>query len=192
MKRLVTLLLAVVMTFTCVACGGAGNGEIKDATDLLNKSWTQYKKSVSEDFQFPVGGGNPETIEMDKAAKFDTTLEYAEETLNVSFCISSDAIAMTDDISTLMNMMMANNFTAAAYHVADAANVETVVADIKETTANNQWMCGMPDKLIIVTVNGEYVVSAFGNGEAIDYFKAAITEVCGDAAVVAVEENITE
>ena len=70
--------------------------------------------------------------------------------------------------------------------------VESVVAGIKEATQNNMWMCGMPDKFIIVTVNGDYVVSAFGNGEVIDYFKAAITEVNGDAAVVSVEENIAE
>ena len=112
-----------------------------------------------------------------------------EEVLVYSYCIPEAAIDMTDDIATMMNMMMANNFTSAAYHVADAANVETVVNSIKDATLNNQWMCGFPEKLIVVTIDN-YIVSAFGNGMVIDAFKTAITTVYGDAAVVSVEENL--
>jgi hypothetical protein len=55
---------------------------------------------------------------------------------------------------------------------------------------NNQWMCGFPEKMIIVTVGDEYVVSAFGNGMVIDAFETAITTVYGDAAVVSEKENL--
>ena len=203
MKKLTALLLAAAMVFTCVACGNSGNGgnegnggaEIKDATEILTKTWEEYNNTVSDDFKFSVGGGNIENFElivMDNAGKCDTSLEGAKDALSVSFCIPMDAIDMTDDAANMMNMMMANNFSAAAYHVADKANVETVIAGIKDATLNNQWMCGFPEKLILVTVNGDYVVSAFGNGQVIDAFKTAITTVYGDAAVVSVEENLAE
>ena len=203
MKKLTALLLAVAMVFTCVACGNSGNGgnegnggaEIKDATEILTKTWEEYNNTVSDDFKFAVGGGNIENFElivMDNAGKCDTSLEGAKDALSVSFCIPMDAIDMTDDAANMMNMMMANNFSAAAYHVADKANVEKVVAGIKDATLNNQWMCGFPEKLIVVTVNGDYVVSAFGNGQVIDAFKTALTTVYGDAAVVSVEENLAE
>ena len=203
MKKLTALLLAVAMVFTCVACGNSGNGgnegnggaEIKDATEILTKTWEEYNNTVSDDFKFSVGGGNIENFElivMDNAGKCDTSLEGAKDALSVSFCIPMDAIDMTDDAANMMNMMMANNFSAAAYHVADKANVEKVVAGIKDATLNNQWMCGFPEKLIVVTVNGDYVVSAFGNGQVIDAFKTALTTVYGDAAVVSVEENLAE
>lgn len=201
MKKLTALLLAVAMTFTCVACGNsgnAGNGDsasIKDATEILTNTWTEYNNSVSEDYKFPVGGGNIENFDlvvMDGPGKCDPSLTDAKEALSVSFCIPTEAIDMTDDVVNMMNMMMANNFSAAAYHVADKANVEKVVAGIKDATLGNRWMCGMPDKLIIATVNGDYVVSAFGNGEVIDFFKAALTKAYGDAAVISVEENIAE
>lgn len=202
MKKLVALLLATAMMFTCVACGGNGedagnNGsetkvEITDANEILTKAWEEYNAAASDDMKFMIGGGNMETAVMDAPAKYDPTLEYAEDTLVMSYCIPADAIAMTDDIATMMNMMMANNFTAAAYHVTDAANVQTVVDGIKNTTINNQWMCGMPEKLIVVTVGEDYVVSAFGIGAIVDTFKTAITTVYGDAAVVAVEENLAE
>ena len=50
----------------------------------------------------------------------------------------------------------------------------------------------MPEKLIVVTVGEDYVVSAFGIGAIVDTFKTAITTVYGNAAVVAVEENLAE
>jgi len=199
MKRLAAILLATAMAFTCVACGGNGNEgsgtEIKDATEILTKTWEEYNNSASEDLKFPVGGGNIENFElvvMDAPGKCDTSLEGAKDALSVSFCIPADAIDMTDDTANVMNMMMANNFSAAAYHVTDAANVEKVVAGIKDATMNNQWMCGFPETLIIVTVNGDYVVSAFGNGQVIEAFKTALTTVYGDAAVVSVEENLAQ
>lgn len=196
MKKLVVLLATVVMVLSCVACGGkevAGNNaakvEIADANEILTKAWDEYKTSASEEIQFPVAGGNVEAMVMDAPAKFELTYDSAKEVLVYFYCIPEEAIEMTDDIATMMNMMMANNFTSAAYHVADAANVETVVGSIKDATLNNQWMCGFPEKLIIVTIDN-YVVSAFGNGMVIDAFKTAITTVYGDAAVVSVEESL--
>ena len=200
MKKLTALLLAVAMVFTCVACGGnagnAGNGgstEIADATEILTKAWAEYNNTVSDDYKFPVGGGNLENFElvvMDNAGKCDLTLEGAKDSISVSYCIPLETLEMVDDNGNMMNMMMANNFSASAYHVTDSANVETVVASIKDATVNNMWMCGMPDTLIIVTI-GDYVVSAFGNGEVIEYFKTAITTVYSNATVV-VEENLAQ
>lgn len=204
MKKFVALLLATVMMFTCVACGGngsdAGNDsgadnsatkvEITDANEILTKAWDEYKASTSEDMQFMIGGGNAETMVMGAPATFDPTIEYAEDALVMSYCIPVESIAMTDDIATMMHMMMANNFTSAAYHITDAANVATVVTSIKDATINNQWMCGMPEKLIIVTIGEDYVVTAYGLEMVIDAYKTAITTVYGDAAVVSVEESL--
>lgn len=201
MKKIVALLLAAAMMFTCVACGGNGGEadnsdapkvEITDANEILSNVWEEYTTSASEDVQIPIAGGNAETAVMDAPAKFDLSIEYAQDALVTSYCIPAESIAMTDDIATMMNMMMANNFTCAAYHVTDAANVETVVTSIKDATLNNQWMCGFPEKLIVVTVGEDYVVSAFGNGAVIEAFKTAITTVYGDAAVVSVEESLAE
>jgi len=196
MKKLILLLATVAMVLASVACGGkeaennnAPKVEIADANEILTKVWEDYKTSASEEIQFPVAGGNVEAMVMDSSAKFELTYEGAKEVLVYSYCIPEESIDMTDDIATMMNMMMSNNFTSAAYHVADAANVETVVNSIKDATLNNQWMCGFPEKLIVVTID-DYVVSAFGNGMVIDAFKTAITNVYGDAAVFAVEENL--
>lgn len=208
MKKIAALLLATAMMFTCAACGGgsgtdtenggdADNGgtakvEITDANDLLTKVWDEYNATAPEEVKFPSGGGNVENMVMEAPGTFDLTLEGAKDTLIMNFCLPAETMGMTDDIATLMHMMNANNFTCGAYHITDAANVETVITSIKDATLNNQWMCGFPEKLIIVTVDGDYVVSAFGNGQIIEAYKTAITTVFGDAAVVSVEESLAE
>ena len=44
--------------------------------------------------------------------------------------------------------------------------------------------------MVIFKVNGEYIVSVFGNAEIIDNFKTKLMEVYGESAVVVAEENI--
>ncbi|MBQ8597664.1 MAG: hypothetical protein IJ409_07750, partial [Lachnospiraceae bacterium] len=61
---------------------------------------------------------------------------------------------------------------------------------LKDNITTTQWMCGFPDKLAIYTVNGEYVVSAFGNAEVMDNFKTKLEEVYGAGAVLVVEEDL--
>lgn len=200
MKKLVALLLMAAMMFTCVACGGNGgntdNGaakvEITDATELLTKVWDEYKASASEDIQFPIGGGDAENMTMDAPGKYDVTIEGGAEGLTATYCVPADVIEKADSFATGIHMMMANNFTTAALHVTDAANTEAVVTSVKDAIINNQWMCGMPEKFIVVTVGEDYVVSAYGLTGIVDAYKTAITNVYGDAAVVSVEENIAQ
>ena len=55
MKKLVALLLATAMMFTCVACGGNGGNadnndavkvEITDANEILTKAWEEYNAQI--------------------------------------------------------------------------------------------------------------------------------------------------
>ena len=213
MKKLLALGLITVMTTVCVACGGNTSEQgseaasqdaqasevtseeneavaIADANEILTKAWAEYNATVSEDLQFPVGGGNVESMVMDGPGKFDVTVEAAQDTLTASYCATPEFVAKTDDVATMMNMMMANNFTAAAYHITDAANVDAGIAELKDATLNNQWMCGMPETFIVVKVGDSYLVSVFGNGQVVEAFKTALTTVYGDAAVVSVEESL--
>lgn len=191
MKKLAVLLLAGVMTLGLVACGtknadseSESKVEIADATELLTKTW----EAVPEDKKFSVVGGDAENMVEESAGKFN--LEKAEELgLENTMCYPMDAVEYVDDAASLIHGMISNGFTAGAYHVTDAANVQTVVDAIKERTMTNRWMCGFPEKLIIVTVD-DYVVSAFGYLDNIDAFSEALTSVYGDAAVVTVEEAI--
>lgn len=205
MKKLVALLMAGVMVFGFAACGNKDNEggkenqgqeetvkvDVADATELFDKVWTNYGETASADIQFMAMGGDGENIVDGKPGKFNHE-NAADNGMESILCISTDAIALIDDAASLMHGMMANNFTGAAYHVADKANLQAVVDGIKDRTLNNQWMCGFPEKLVIVTVGEDYVISAFGYGQIIDAFKTSVTTVYGDLASVVVEESLAE
>lgn len=48
---------------------------------------------------------------------------------------------------------------------------------------NKQWMCGFPDKLVILTV-GDYLVSVYGAEDLVDNFQNHLTAAYASAVVV--------
>ena len=95
---------------------------------------------------------------------------------------AADADKLTDAAS-LSHMMNANTFTAGAFHVTNSSDVDTVVSDLKDNIMNRQWMCGFPDKLVVLTL-GDYVVSCFGAEELVDEFSEKVTAAFSGASVV--------
>lgn len=190
MKKLLVMLLAGVMVFGCVACGTASQEEtqapveVADATELLSKVWETY----GEDEKFFAMGGHFESPVDNGPGSYD--LAKAED-LSISFCIPTEAIAMVDDAATIMHAMNANNFSAAAYHVTEPSNKQFIIDVIKDKTINNQWLCGFPEKLTIVTIGDEYIVSAFGTVELVDTLTTKLINVYGDNVIVSVEEDLT-
>lgn len=85
-------------------------------------------------------------------------------------------------------MMNANSFTAGAYQVKNSSDIETIAAAIKDNIMNRQWMCGFPDKLIVISA-GDSIVSAFGNEDFIELFKTK-TLAALDGAKLLYEEPI--
>ena len=96
---------------------------------------------------------------------------------------------MLDDAASLQHGMNVNNFSAMACHIKDDANMQAIIDAIKERTVNNQWICGPPDRLIIVTIGDEYLVTAFGDGEIVDNFQRELLGVY-ETAKVAVDEDL--
>ena len=90
-----------------------------------------------------------------------------------------------------MHAMNANTFTSAAFHLTDAKSAETFSTSLKDSITSTQWMCGIPEKLVMYTINGgEYVVYAVGAADLIDNFSAKLVAAYGEAAVETVNEAI--
>lgn len=212
-KRIVLLMTAAVLTMGMAACGkddasnntennavsiengtenhvsadtenGAANvAEVSSAVDVLTNVWAVY----SEDDKPIVFGGDTENV-VDGAPG---TYNIADlEGIDSYFHITADAVAMADDAASAVHMMNANTFTSSVFHVTDAANVEAFASSVKESVLSTRWMCGFPEKLVIISVNDNYVISAFGNGDMMELFAAKVAEVYGDAAVVLADEII--
>ena len=80
-------------------------------------------------------------------------------------------------------MMNANTFTAGAFHLADAADADAVVSDIRDNVMSRQWMCGFPDKLVIATL-GDFIVSCYGAEDLVNAFRDKLTAVYSSAVIV--------
>lgn len=185
MRKLMIGLLAGIMMLGSVACGGETQPsvDVADATELLTRVWDTY----GEDEKFFAMGGHFESPVDNGPGVYDLT---KAEDLSISYCIPTDAIAMVDDAATIMHAMNANIFSAAAYHITDSANAQTIIDGIKEKTQNNQWLCGFPEKLIVVRIGEDYVVSAFGSADIVDNFRSKLFMVYGEAFSVVVEESL--
>ena len=187
MKKMITLALAALMLLSMVACGGSsdsstakGGFEAESAVALMEAVWAKFDDSE----KFPIMGGDYDNNVADAPAAFAfDNAEYMDSML----AIPADAAAMVDDAASMIHMMNANTFTAGAFHLTDAANEEAFTAAVKENVMNRQWMCGFPEKLVIISDGSGYVVAAFGHGDAINPFTAKLTEMGG---TVIVEENI--
>ncbi len=189
MKKILTLSMAAVMLLSMVACGGkdkpSENGnttEVGSALEILENVWGTY----GEDERFPVSGGDAENSTMDAPGKFALTEAEAVDNM---LGVPADSVAMIDDAASLVHMMNANTFTAGAYHLTNAGDMDAFVSAVKENIMGRQWMCGFPDTLIMVQVGEDYVVSAFGNVDLIDSFKTKLVEAGGK---VLVEESLAE
>ena len=80
-------------------------------------------------------------------------------------------------------MMNLNTFTCGAFHVADTNNVARLADDLRTTIQAKRWMCGFPDKLVIVTV-GQSVLSVYGNEELVNTFRDKLLTSYSVAAAV--------
>ena len=188
-KRILCAVLAVIMVVALAACGTNGSKvdenkvTIESPVALLDGVWGTF----AEEEKFPVMGGDFEAAVNDAAGEFNISdVENATATLH----ITEDSLKLVDKVGTITHAMNANTFSAAAYHLADAANAETLVNSLKDSIKSTQWMCGFPDTLIIYTVAENYVVAAFGNAEAIENFKTKLATVYGESATLNVEESL--
>ena len=155
---------------------GSGSG-VKSALDLLTQVWNGYK----DDDKFPVIGGGPEGDDMVDGAPGVFAIGDAD-TVDSRLAFPAASIGKIDEAASLMHMINGNTFTCGAYRVTSAGDVDGVCSAIRDNVKQRHWMCGFPEKIVIVKVDN-YVVSFFGAGDLTNAFKAQLTAAYGAAEV---------
>ena len=147
-----------------------------DALTILNAIWNTY----SDEEKFPAAGGDSEHAVDGAPGSFD-----ASNADNLSYLLTfpADDASLIDSAASLVHMMNLNTFTCGAFHVADANNVARLADDLRTTIQAKHWMCGFPDKLVIVTV-GQSVFSVYGNEELVNTFRDKLLASYPTAAAV--------
>lgn len=189
MKRILAMVLALVMACSFTACGNDGNTngtqevqevEITDSTELLTNVWAAYPGEV-----FSVMGGDYETSVMNQPGVVDIT---NQETMESLLGMPQEGTDLINDAASLMHMMNANTFTAGAYRLNNSEDVQALADIMKDALMNRQWLCGIPEKMIIASVGSNYVVTVIGAADLLENFKTALTDTY--AATILYEEGI--
>ena len=187
MKKLFAMILALAMVLSLAACGGAPAAETTEtptteanvvvpanALEILENVWALF----GDDEKFPVMGGDYEAmVDGAPGAVNVATPDFLVGTLLVP---ETEAANVTD-AAALVHAMMLNNFTCGVFHVSgDAA---AFAAAMYGKISTNPWMCGMPEKMVIAVVGGEYVLAMFGVNDAVNPFETKLAEAYPDANV---------
>lgn len=147
------------------------------AVDILNAAWN----GMSDDDKFPSVGGDFSEANMvsDAPGKYALTdSAEADRTLG----LPTDWFDKVDDAASLIHMMNTNTFTCGAFHAASADDAASLAAALKTNILARRWMCGFPDKVVILTAD-EYVISIFGYTDLVDTFAAQLVANAGASIV---------
>lgn len=187
MKKIISICVMLLMISTLFGCGGgkdqAGEGQgsqeasYQDALDVL----TQVVALYGEEDLFAMFGGNQENAVMDAPGKFDIS---KTEELSFSLGLPESQISSIDDAASMVHMMNANTFTGAAYHLKDGTDLDTFTEEVKTNILNTQWVCGFPDTLLIVHAGGGYVITAYGEAQIMENFKAKVQAALKGAEII--------
>ena len=149
---------------------------VDDALTILNAIWNTY----SDEEKFPAAGGDSEHAVDGAPGSFDVS---NADNLTYQLTFPSADVSLIDGAASLVHMMNLNTFTCGAFHVSDASNVSTVAADIRSAVQGKQWMCGFPERLVILT-SGQYVVSVYGNESLVNTFRDKFVAAHSGASTV--------
>lgn len=184
MKKYFSLLFMMTLALAFPGCSFSdkgNNGEeaatetYSQAVDVLNLIW----ENTSEEDRFPSFGGSQEEPVMDAPGSVDLA---DTDMLSYTLLVPEDLQANVVDAASLVHMMNGNTFTGAALKI-EGADVKKAAEDVKDTVAGNQFVCGFPEQLAVITA-GDYVLYAFGATENVENFKAAAQSKVEGAKVV--------
>ena len=184
MKKFLAMLLAALTVCSFAACAAkpaendTADVEIADALTLLNTVWASY----TDDEKFPAAGGDYDEANMTDGKPGTVGLENASD-VEYLLSIPASVVAMADDGASLFHMMNGNTFTCGALRLTDAGKLDEAAKEIRDYIMAKQWMCGFPDKLIVVSVDN-YLISCFGAEDLVNTFRDKLQAAYSGAVVI--------
>lgn len=172
MKKLLSVILALVMVFALAACGSNAAEETTgvpaqempaSALEVLETIWADY----AEEEKFPIIGGSMAAPVDGAPGNYDIT----DENIIYNLLIPAEQLANVTEAASMIHMMNANTFTCGVFKLADGVKAADFGAAMKDAVMNNQWMCGFPDRLLVSAFGDTYVLVAFGVNDAMDPFQ---------------------
>ena len=186
-KKRAVLFMAAVLLTVLSGCGktqggngtgqGSGESEYADSLEVLNT----VVKVYGEDELFAMYGGDQANAVMDAPGKFDIS---KTDELDFTLGLPQEQFSSLEDAASMVHKMNANTFTGAVYRLKHGTDMDAIADAVKSNLLARQWVCGQPDTILIINVDGRYVITAFGVAEMIEIFKNHALETLTGAQVM--------
>lgn len=161
------------LTNLAPAFGAANGEEIKGYfASYETETVTETDSETGEEFSYEMPKSGPGKIELTDVDTLTTITLFPQE-----------SIEKLASASVFFNMMNLNNGTFSAFELKDAADAEAIASALKDKISTNNWMCGFPERYVIITVDN-FVVASFGLADSTNAFKDAFTSTYEGANVV--------
>ena len=121
---------------------------------------------------------------MDAPGNYD--MAYAEN-MTYNLLVPAEQLTNVAEAASMIHMMNANTFTCGAFKLAEGVSAADFGAAMQAAVQGNMWMCGFPERLLIQSIGGSYVVVAFGINDAMTPFAAHLAEAYPNAETLADE-----
>ena len=176
--------MAAVLFPVLAGCGGKSSGAGQGGESRYARSLDVLDavvKAYGGDELFSMYGGNQENAVMDGPGSFDIS---KTDELDYSLGLPQDQFANIEDAASMVHMMNANTFTGAAYRLKEGTDAGAFADSVKAGIMARQWVCGQPDTLLIINVDGRYVITAYGEKGIMETFKNKALEALDGAQVI--------
>ena len=157
-------------TVPSTSSGTAGTG----AAQLLEAIWDSYEQEE----RFAAYGGTVEHSVAD--APGDLNMASADELTN-AYLIPGDLLGQVEEGASLVHMMNSNIFTAAVLKMKPTGQLRAFADRWRSAIRENRWICGQPDRLLMLAVDEEHLLMAFGSSDAMEVFRSKAGQVYGQS-----------
>ena len=145
-----------------------------ESTGILSTVWDSY----AQEERFAAYGGTVEQSVADAPGALDMTA--VDELTNV-YLIPVERLEEVAEAASLVHMMNSNIFTGVVLQLKPSGQLRAFADDWRGVIRENRWICGQPDRLLMVAVDETHLLMAFGSNEAMDTFRAKATAIYGQS-----------
>ncbi len=163
MKKILAMILAAMMLLTLVACGGNTADDTTTEAPEENKTPVELPfKNVDELTEQLFAAVPEDSRPFGEGMGVDLTSEDQTWHL-INLGLSEEYIAKLDG-AYFFKGMNANNFSIGIYHFVNEADAAASADVIKKNVLAKEWECGFAEKVMVLTLPGNYVISMYGLG----------------------------
>lgn len=149
-----------------------------DTVALLQRIWA----SMPEELAFPSAGGDMENSVMGGAGLVAT--ESTDYICNI-LLFPADFTTSIEEAASLGHMMNANNLTSGLYTLTAGTDLAAITTAYEALLADNMWLCGFPEKYLVMQLADNQIYIAYGFGDNIQAIQTQIMAEVPTATVLA-------